>query len=297
MTARRDDDQVSRRLLDALAESATELSDAEVIAEAREAGEDPEVVAAEMRALAHGAVKLAQQQPRAALASSEHMAAGFEIQPTTLPPDPDDRLHLQETLRGRLSSTPPRRYRRLAGAASVAVAIVVGALIIHFWRGANQPASPTLALDHHKPHAAPKANTAPEDTSGQKVIKEPRSPVPILALALVPGNAARTGRGALEGGQTIAISVHPGQYRLLLTLALGDADAADYQHYEVTVRTMDGNEVTRKSGQLQALPANKPSKILVTMPPSVLRPGEYIVKLSGVAPPTNLEYSFQVQNQ
>jgi hypothetical protein len=78
---------------------------------------------------------------------------------------------------------------------------------------------------------------------------------------------------------------------------LGDSDAADYQHYEVTVRTMDGNEVTRKSGQLQAIPANKPSKILVTMPPSVLRPGEYIVKLSGVAPPTNLEYSFRVQNQ
>jgi hypothetical protein len=297
MTARRDDDQVSRRLLDALAESATEFSDAEVIAEAREAGEDPEVVAAEMRALAHDALKSAQQQPQAALPSSGLMAAGSEIQPTILPPDPDDRLHLQETLRRSLSRTPPRLYWRLAAAASIAGAIVVGALLMHFWRGANQPAPRPVVLNQPKPRSTPEVSAVREGIKPENVITEHHKAVPILALALVPGNATRSGGGASEGGNAKTVSIQPGQYRLRLTLGLGDAGAADYQHYAVTVRMMDGNEVTRKSGQLLAIPANKPGKILVTMPPSVLRPGEYIVKLSGVAPPTNLEYSFRVQNQ
>jgi hypothetical protein len=225
------------------------------------------------------------------------MAVGFEIQPTTLPPDPDDRLHLLETLRRSLSSTPPRLYWRLAGAASVALTMVVGVLLMHFWRETNQPAPPTLAPNQRKPHAIPEANRAPKGVQPDEIIKEPRKLVPHLAVTLVPGNAARTRERASEDDNATTISVQPGQYRLNLTLSLGDADAADYEHYSVTVRTMDGNEVSRKSGQLRATPANKPDTLLVTMPPSVLRPGEYVVKLSGVAPPTNLEYSFRVRNQ
>lgn len=100
---RHDDAQALRRLLDALAESAAQQSDAEARAEAREAGEDPGTVASEMRALAHEAVKSARQQKlKAARASYELMAAGFEVEATTLPPDPADRRRLlQETLRRR----------------------------------------------------------------------------------------------------------------------------------------------------------------------------------------------------
>jgi len=199
-----------------------------------------------------------------------------------------------------LSQLMPHSLGMRFALAGVAAAVVTVLFAVHFWRGTNQPAPPTVAVNHPKPNVTPKIRRAPEGTTPEEVIKEPRKPLPILAFALVPGGTSRAGRGVLvEGGnEETNVTIPPGQYRIRLELGLGDADAADYQHYAVTVRTMDGNEVWRESGQLRAsIPANKPSTILVTMPPGVLRPGEYVVKLSGVAPPANLAYSFRVQKR
>jgi hypothetical protein len=53
----RDYEAEFRAIMDALAESVAEMSDEEILAEAREAGEDPERIAARVRTILRRAVK------------------------------------------------------------------------------------------------------------------------------------------------------------------------------------------------------------------------------------------------
>ena len=120
MTTRRPDDaELLCRLFDALAESAANLPDAEVLAEAREAGEDPEAIAARMRVFALAAVKdLNQAKLRIARKAYEMEQARLAKRRHDLPATAEERRHL---LNAALKSRP-----ELCGALTLAARDLTG---------------------------------------------------------------------------------------------------------------------------------------------------------------------------
>ena len=115
MTTRKPDDaEVLGRLFDALAESTVSLPDAEVLAEAREAGEDPTTIAARMRAVALAAVKeLSQEKLRSARKAYELEHAKLATRRSALPATAESRRRLLD----RVLKSRPELYGALTLAA------------------------------------------------------------------------------------------------------------------------------------------------------------------------------------
>jgi hypothetical protein len=111
-TRKPDDAEVLRRLFDALAESSASLPGSEVLAEAREAGENPEAIAAGMRGVALDAVKaLRQERLRAARRAYELERAKLAAHRSGLPATAEARRRLLEAA---LKAQPELRAVTLA---------------------------------------------------------------------------------------------------------------------------------------------------------------------------------------
>jgi hypothetical protein len=115
-----------------------------------------------------------------------------------------------------------------------------------------------------------------------------RSPEPrtLLTVVLMP---------ATRGEGNPAPSIPPGTDRVTLDLVL---KTVHYRQYRVAVETADGVAVTA-ADNLPVQPSRTNGNVVeFIMPSSPLHPGEYVVKLSGVAPDGSAEivagYVFQV---
>jgi len=178
---------------------------------------------------------------------------------------------------------PQSTGMRLAFAGAAAAAILVALFVWpYLWRGTNPRNTPPIQAKS----APPKANEPIPTPTGPA--KRETAPIlaPILAFALTPGVR---GEGA---GNVVAIP--PGTYRIRLELHL---DAADFPEYAAVVQTADGNPIWHE-GKLRPHPAGTGATVLVTIPPGLLAPGEYTVKLSGVSPTGTEEvagYGFRVR--
>lgn len=120
MTSRKSgDDERLRRLLDALAEIAADLPDAEALAEAREEGEDPAAIATHMRAVALDAVKAVRQEKlRAARDAYQSERVRLGSRRSALPATADERR--------RLLDATLRRQPELRGALTLAARDLTG---------------------------------------------------------------------------------------------------------------------------------------------------------------------------
>lgn len=84
-----------RAIMDALAESVAEASDADILAEAREAGEDPAQTADRVRALLKRVAKAHEQKRlREAQKAYEERVQSIQARPYALPKTPESRRNL-----------------------------------------------------------------------------------------------------------------------------------------------------------------------------------------------------------
>ncbi len=91
----RDYEAELRAIMDALAESVAEAPDEEIIAETREAGEDPTRAAERVRDVLKSAVKAYEQRHlRRAQKAYENRVESIRQRPFTLPPTPESRRKL-----------------------------------------------------------------------------------------------------------------------------------------------------------------------------------------------------------
>lgn len=103
-------------------------------------------------------------------------------------------------------------------------------------------------------------------------------------LSLIAGATRSVG-----GGNELTIGPQVRQVRLSLRL-----DGSDYGSYNVTVKTPEGNVVQRQEGL-------KPRRntLILQLPTTRLKPGDYIVNVEGVTSPQNVEpvaaYSFRLK--
>jgi hypothetical protein len=118
----------------------------------------------------------------------------------------------------------------------------------------------------------------------------PREPGKVLAVTLTPGLTR-------DGGEIKKISVPPGTDTVQLQLAL---PSHEYQSYEAVLQDAEGRTLMTKKN-VKAQSANGRSAVFVDVTRSLIPPGDYRVKLSGV--PTDGEaetvgsYSFRVLNK
>jgi hypothetical protein len=91
----RDYEAELRAIMDALAESVAEASDDDILAEAREAGEDPARTAARIRAVLRRAVRDYEQKPlREAQKAYEESVRSIRARPFSVPTTPEGRRQL-----------------------------------------------------------------------------------------------------------------------------------------------------------------------------------------------------------
>ncbi|MGI8732317.1 MAG: hypothetical protein ACR2LM_03320 [Pyrinomonadaceae bacterium] len=146
-------------------------------------------------------------------------------------------------------------------------------------QGVEQPANspinvttPDVAKDETANRASPPANSI---TSASRETNN-RSPsrlaaAQVASLTLVPF-AARDS----SSSNSLLITPHTRSVQLRLTFK-GD----DYRQYEVNLRTVDGEQVTRRRG-LNATSNATGKRLTVTLDPSIFRRQDYILTLSGL---------------
>ncbi len=137
---------------------------------------------------------------------------------------------------------------------------------------------PIIPLTPPSVDSAPIPSTLNRDPFGRQV----------LAFVLLPGT-----RGDGDGN-IIALPSRRSFVRLELGL-----EASDYDQYTAVVETVDGNEVWKESNLTAQSSIGSTRTIRVQLRSDRLDPGDYLVKLSGLAPDGKTEvvagYSFRVR--
>jgi hypothetical protein len=214
-----------------------------------------------------------------------------------------ERVAFAQTLTEYISKTPPKNQSAwhpwwgslltLFQSRSPAFRIALAAaalviLLLPFWvyrRTHQQPSeAPVVSL--------PPGKKAPEKAPESPVItKQPELPVTILSLALMPVQRS------VDGGGNI-VAVPPSPYEVHFRIGL---DEDDYPRYRVTLLTPEGKQL-RQIDNLIARPSPKRAKeVVARFTSNELRPGDYIVRLSGLTPEGSAEeirpYAFRIKAQ
>ncbi len=228
----------------------------------------------------------------------------------------------KHTKKSFLSIFIPRSFGMQMAFGGVAAALIAGWITMSYVRREAGPSPNVAQLDQpvaHKssespppyiPGAAPKKNviksprpspplTPPtvahrdsidprheaESSSSHKLSEAPK----ILAFVLMPGT-----RSGGDGGNLIPLPSGKALVRLELGL-----ETSDYDRYAAVVETADGNEVWKEENLTVKASRGLARTIGVQLRSDLLNPGDYLVKLSGLAPDGKVEvvagYSFRVR--
>ena len=201
---------------------------------------------------------------------------------------------------------------RVAVAVGVFVILVGGVALLLGWRNlhneSNQLASERAALEQQKRERdevstnrqtnaqQPPTNRQPERdqlAQDQKPKREtPDQPIlgSVTSILLTPGSLRSGG-----GRQELALGSDTGTVQLKLSL-----ENNDYRSYGVTIKTADGGVVYRQNA-LQSRKSESTSMLILSIPATRLRPGDYIVDVSGRTSAGQFEsvsnYAFRIAKQ
>lgn len=177
-----------------------------------------------------------------------------------------------------------------AAAFAVAVLAIVVSAVWRIYRPASPPV-PTQA-QRTQPATEPVPATLPPATTAERQPQSGRgtAAVDAIALVLAPGLTRSPG----EGGAVLAIG--PGTKTVRIQL---DHEGEGYASYRAVLRTPEGQEVWR---QRDVAPLRRGAKsVVIIIPAASLRPGDYVVTLSGIPPSGPVEdvadYAFRVVKQ
>ncbi len=177
---------------------------------------------------------------------------------------------------------PARRQPLLAfavAAAVLAIAVSVG------WLLHNRATLPERQARAGRPPAVAATSAAkPQEESPQPGPREATAEP--IALVLVPGATRAPGEGAV-----LAVARDAKQVRIRLV-----HDGEGYASYRAVLRTPEERDIWRQDGLTPERPGT--ANVLITLPRAVLRPGTYVITLTGTArggaPEDVADYVFRI---
>jgi hypothetical protein len=128
---------------------------------------------------------------------------------------------------------------------------------------------------------APNRNGS-QERRPERVLQNPPARTPALAVTLIPG-MLRSAASMQE------VNLSRGEERLQLKLSL---TSDDYRRYRAVLQTAEGRDVLTKDGLKRSNTPQGPAVIL-TVPTTLLSPGEYRLTLSGTTPDKTFETAGQ----
>ena len=147
---------------------------------------------------------------------------------------------------------------------------------------------------HQQPSEAPVVSLPPGKKAPEKspespaITKQPELPVTILSLALMPVQRS------VDGGNIV--EVPPSPYEIHLRIGL---DEDDYPRYRVTLLTPEGKQLHQIDNLKAELSPKQAKEVVARFTSNELRPGDYIVRLSGLTREGSAEeirpYAFRIK--
>jgi hypothetical protein len=199
------------------------------------------------------------------------------------------------------SPRPTSRWKRLLStfdlsipvwqlAAASFIVFVGAALLLLAWQRQNTPREPSRVVQEQptpEPIAPPPAPVPNEPSRGSSApAVAPRFATLVLTPTLTRSASDPTPALTLDGDVQVRLELH--------------LESADYPRYRARVRTADGVDVSNQD-RLQADRTSAGPVVVLTMPPGLLAPGDYTVRVSGIAADGEADevasYYFKVQRQ
>jgi hypothetical protein len=128
---------------------------------------------------------------------------------------------------------------------------------------------------------APNRNGA-QERRPEKVLRSPPARTPALAVTLIPGMIR-------SAGSMQEVNLSGGEDRLQLKLSL---TSDDYRRYRAALQTAEGRDILSRDNLKRSNTPQGPAVIL-TVPTTLLSPGEYRLTLSGTTPDRTFETAGQ----
>jgi hypothetical protein len=128
---------------------------------------------------------------------------------------------------------------------------------------------------------APNRNAAPEQRP-ERALRNPPARTPTLAVTLIPGMLR-------SAGSMQEVNLSRGEERLQLKLSL---TSDDYRQYRAVLQTAGGRNILSRDNLKRSGTPQGPT-VIVTVPTTLLSPGEYRLTLSGATPDKTFETAGQ----